>query len=241
MLLEFKRFAGSGYLAVAFGLTALFVAGGYGWQMPAHPDGVGYADCFEGAYTVYCQFGQLILSAFAMHYVTNDYANKHVLFYRSLDIDSLRFYLHKVVVMAAGLITAYALCSCAACVLYGDFSLWAGMLLQTSSLLVSYLAVFCCVALLIGKFVNSYFIYLIWWLGASVTVAGNPGIAPIIQRFDQNGDLYAETIGHMRDAGTFLTEQAPAIGERFMYAAALLTAGALIAHIAKRRFLRNGI
>lgn len=241
MVLELKRFTKSGYLAVAFGLTALFIAGGYGWQMPAHPDGVGYAACFEGAYTVYCQFGQLILSAFAMHYVTSDFAKKHVLFYRELGIGSLRFYLQKVGVMAAGLIVAYALCSFVACVLYGAFSLWAGMLLQISALIVAYLSVFCCVALLIGKFVNAYFAYLVWWLGASVAVAGDSGLAPLIQRFDQNGGLYAETILHIQGAESFLADQGQAIAGCFAYAATLLAVGALISLAANRRFLRNGI
>lgn len=241
MLLEFKRFTRSGYLAVAFGLTALFVASGYGWQMPAHPDGVGYAACFEGAYTVYCQFGQLILSAFAMHYVTSDFAKKHVLFYRGLGISSMGFYLRKVGVMVVGLIGAYAFCSLGVCVLYGDFSLWAGLLLQISTLIVAYLSVFVCVALIVGKFMNAYFSYLVWWLGASVAVAGNSGLAPFIQRFDQNGNLYAETIGHMRGAGSFLAGQAPAIVGCLAYAAVLLTVGVLFSLAAKRRFLRNGI
>lgn len=241
MLLEFRRFAKSGYLAVAFGLTVLFIAGGYGWLVPSHPEGVDCAACFEGAYTVYCQFGQLILSAFAMHYVTNDFAKKHVLFYRELGVGSLGFYLQKVGVMTCSFIASYALCSFAACVLYGDFSLWAGMLLQVSALIITYLAVFCCVALLIGKFVNAYFAYLVWWLSASVAVAGSPGLAPFIQRFDQNGELYGQTVARMRDAGSFLAEQLLAIGGCFAYAAALLAVGALVACVANRRLLRNGV
>ncbi len=241
MLVEFKRFARSGNLAIAFGLTALFIVGGYGWQVPAHPDGVGYADCFEGVYTVYCQFGQLILSAFAMHCLASDFAKKHVLFYRELGIGSLGFYLCKVGVMATSLITAYALCSLILCALYGNLSLWMGMLLQIGALIVAYLAVFSCVALVVGKFVNAYFIYLVWWLGASLAVAGNSGLAPFIQHFDQNGDLYRETIAHMQNAGTFLAVQLPAIGECFAYAAALLGIGALVSLAAKKRMLLNGV
>ncbi|MDO4849977.1 MAG: hypothetical protein Q4B45_09465 [Coriobacteriia bacterium] len=241
MMLELKRFAKSGYLAVAFGLTVLFIVGGYGWQMPAHPDGVGYATCFEGAYTVYCQFGQLILSAFAMHYVTGDFAKNHVLFYGELGIGSPGFYLRKVGVMAASLVAAYAFCSLVVCALYGDFTLWAGMLLQISALIAAYLSVFCCVSQLIGKFVNAYFIYLVWWLGASVAVAGNTSLAPLIQHFDQNGDLYSETIRHMQDAGSFLANQGQAIAGCFVYAAALLAVGTLISLCARRRFLSNGV
>lgn len=241
MIIEFKRFIRSGYLAVAVGISALFFIGGYGWQMPAHPDGVTYSALFEGTYAAYCQFGQLILSAFAMFYITSDYANKNVLFYRELGFDSTRYYLCKVATMALALIASFCLCSLVACMIYGNYSLLAGMSLQLSLLIIAYLSVFCCVALVVGKFVPSFFAYIVWWIGASIAVGNGPDWMQWLQLFDQNADLYRTTIDHFADVSSFLSNQAQAIGACAMYALILLVAGTLISCIASKRWLHNGV
>lgn len=241
MTIELKRFIRSAYLAVAVGISALFFIGGYGWQMPAYPDGVTYSALFEGVYTVYCQFGQLILSAFAMFYITNDYSNKNVLFYRELGFNSTRYYLCKVTTMALALITSFGLCSLAACAVYGDFSLLIGMLLQVSALIIAYLSVFCCVALVVGKFVPSFFAYIVWWIGASIAVGNGPDWMQWLQFFDQNADLYRTTIDHFANISSFLSNQAQAIGTCFAYSLALLIVGTLISYITRKRWLHNGV
>lgn len=241
MIFELKRFARSAYLVVAIGLSVLFFIGGYAWGMPSHPDGVPYAVLFEAVYTVYCQFGQLILSAFAMHSVANDYADKNILFYRELGFDSTRYYLCKVTTMSCALIASYGVCSLVCCAIYQDFSLWAGMLLQVAALIVTYVSIFCLVALVVGKFVPSYFAYIVWWIGVSAAVSIGPDWIAWLQPFDQNAGIYLTTVEHLANSPAFLGSQAHTILTCVIYTLVVLAIGALISFIIKRRWLRNGV
>jgi hypothetical protein len=241
MRLEFKRFLHSAYALVAFGLTVLFYAGGYGAQAVYYTDGVSLLQCYQGAYTFYGQFGPLVLGAFAMHYITSDYANKNILFYRRLGFSSLTYYLTKTLTLIAFFAVANAVVSLAVCAAYGDFSPWLVMLLQTTALLITYFSLFCAVAIAIGKFVASYFAYLVWWLVVSTTI--NYGLAwtQWLQYFDANAHLNQAMLANMANASTFASEQMGLLGGAMAYAAAVFAIGALFSLVVKKRWLQNGI
>lgn len=241
MRLEFKRFSRSAYVLVALGLTVLFYIGGYGMQAVHYTDGVSLLQCYQAVYMFYGQFGPLILGAFAMYYVTSDYAGKNILFYRRLGFSSLKYYLAKTLAPIVFFTAADAVVSLALCAAYGDFSPWLVMFLQTTALLVTYLAVFCGVALVVGKFVPSYFAYLVWWLVLSVAI--NYGLAwtQLLQYFDENAALSKAMAANMGDAATFASAQMGQIGHAALYALAVFALGAGVALLAQRRWLRNGI
>lgn len=143
--------------------------------------------------------------------------------------------------MSCALIASYGVCSLAACGLYRDFSLWAGMFLQVAVLIVTYLSIFCLVTLVVGKFVPSYFAYIVWWIGVSAAVSIGPDWIAWLQPFDQNAGIYLTTVEHLANSPAFLGSQAQTILACAIYAAVVLAIGSLISFIIKRRWLRNGV
>lgn len=143
--------------------------------------------------------------------------------------------------MSCALIASYGVCSLVCCAIYQDFSLWAGMLLQVPALIVTYLSIFCLVALVVDKFVPSYFAYIVWWIGVSAAVSIGPDWIAWLQPFDQNAGIYLTTVEHLADSSLFLGSQAHTILTCVIYALVVLAIGALISFIIKRRWLRNGV
>lgn len=241
MRLELKRFLHSAYVLVAFGLTVLFYVGGWGAQAVYYTDGATLLQCYQGAYTFYGQFGPLILGAFAMHYITSDYANKNILFYRRLGFSSLTYFLTKTMTLVVFFTAANAAVSLVLCAVYGDFSPWLVMFLQTTALLVTYFSLFCAISLVIGKFVVSYFAYLVWWLVVSTAINYGLDWTQWLQYFDANAHLNQTMLTNMANASTFASEQMGLIGSAAAYAVVVFAIGALVAVVVKKRWLQNGI
>lgn len=241
LLTEIKRFCLGPYALVALGLTVLFFVGGYEWTVPSNPDGVDELMCLRGVYTVYCQFGQLILSAFAMHYITSDYTGCTILFYRSMGCGSLSYYACKVLVMVGAFAISYAVCLLVVCGLYGGMSPWLPFALQTASLLLAYISVCSAVALAVGSFVPAFFSYVVWWLAASLVIANGEKWTQWLQLFDQNAPVYRTTVEHMANAATFAVDQMGTVLQCAAYALALFAAGAIVARLAGKRWLHHGV
>lgn len=241
MLLELKRFIQSAYGITAFGLTALFFVSAYGMASVPNPQGVPYNQFYEALYMIYCQFGQMILSAYAMYFVTKEYSDTTILFYRKMGINAAKFYVCKVFVLFIAFFSSYLVCSAVACAAFHDVSLWGAFALQTGALLLTYFSIFCFAAVVVGKFVPSYFLYLVWWLTLSTPINYGVTWAEWLQPFDENATLYTSTVEHLADTSTFLANQMSLIGTYALYALGICGVGIVICSFAQKRWIRNGV
>ncbi|YAR63540.1 hypothetical protein ACUIAK_13270 [Bacillus cytotoxicus] len=145
-----------------------------GWILPVGIDkvsSISYKEYLFSTYTVFTQFGFLMFAFFVAFFVTREYVNKTILFYKFLSYDSLKFYLNKVFVLITESVCFITLCLIIVSIVFQDFSMFFQMLYLFSCVAIQYILIVSFISLLVPNVLIAIGISLFYWILSVILVS----------------------------------------------------------------------
>lgn len=240
MLFDLRRYAGNFYFPAGIGIAVLFFAAGYGFRSSASPNGVELLPWLLDAYTCYTQFGPLVIAAFAIAAISSDFSEKNCLFYREMGLTSGKYFVSKLLALAAPLTLGTVICLFAVCLLYGDFSPFAPMALHFLCVVVSYLSFASLLAILLGSFITSFFANVAIWITSTFFVSHYENLW-FVAPFDQNSHVFLDLMVNMADSSLFASSDLSNVVCGCVFALLTVIASFVCCVFLEGRWMKNGV
>ena len=123
---------------------------------------------FQSVYTVFTQFGMLILPIIVIYSFNIDYKEKNILFYQLLDINEITYFLTKVGVLIFWFSLYIFIFNTLTCILYKDFSKFMIMFAYYENVVIFYVLIVSCIAFLFNNLISSFCLNLFLWISSIV-------------------------------------------------------------------------
>lgn len=200
-------------------------------------DKLSYSLAAESVYTVYTQFGIFIFSAIIINFISDDYKEKTIYFYKKLNFNPVIYYLEKVLLVISLLGITSLVSSLALSVLFKNFQLFAPVFLKTLAVLILFAIMSCFFAFVFDNFVKAFIVNFIFWLVGNLLSAGR-GFWEYFCYYDAANTNYNIFISFLdgKDVGIgklLLTDYA--------YDLVVLILCLILIFIFKKKWIKNGI
>lgn len=240
MLFDLKRYAGSFFFPAGIGIATLFFIAGYGFRSSVSSGNVELLPWLLDAYTCYTQFGPLVISAFVIAAIASDFSEKNCLFYNELGLTSGKYFLSKLLALAAPLTLGTAVCLFAVCLLYGDFASYVPMLLHFICVVVSYLSFAGLLEIILGSFIAAFFSNVAIWITTTFFVSHYEALW-FVAPFDQNSHFFLQLMENMADSAAFASLELTNVMSSCSFALAIVSVSFVCCILLEGRWMRNGI
>lgn len=144
---------------------------------------------FFSVYTVITQLGIMIFSIVIIYSISLDYKEKNILFYKSMGINSQKYFLMKIAIMIFWFSVAIILYTLGACILYNDFSKFYIMVNYFENVIIYIVLITSLFSFLFENMMGSFCVNLAFWIFSIVLFTASPKLK-FIAFFDASNEVY---------------------------------------------------
>ena len=165
MKVNFKRLFNNYYIYLCIIINCLMV--GLGYVLLVTLDNCVHVNAkllIESVYSVYTQFGMLMLSPLFIYQIYIDYKEKNILFYKYHNYNAVTYFLSKVLSQLVVLLIGTFFSSLTTCIIANDFRFLFVQFAKCSMVMLFYLFIASFCAFIVNSYIFSFFINLAIWL-----------------------------------------------------------------------------
>ena len=184
-----KSFKGNTALYIGIITLLSFILG---FILPVGIDKVKHLPISEylfSTYTVITQFGFLLFAFVISLFFNKEFSEKTILFYRINGINSLRFFLNKVIILFLESVIFVSIYTFGVSIFYKDFSKSLFFILIISIIILQYILIIGFISMLFSNILFSLAISILYWI-TSIILVQMGGIFKYIALFDASNSLY---------------------------------------------------
>lgn len=191
---------------------------------------------FQSVYTVFTQFGMLILPIIVIYSFNIDYKEKNILFYQLLDINEITYFLTKVGVLIFWFSLYIFVFNALTCIIYKDFSKFMIMFAYYENVVIFYVLIVSCIAFLFNNLISSFCLNLFLWISSIVASTVSEGLG-FLAYYDASSKLYQNLLLYLETNNTSYLS----IFNSFTYNLLTFILVTSLIYIFKKRWKKNGI
>ncbi|MDD4112295.1 MAG: hypothetical protein PHC56_04585 [Herbinix sp.] len=240
MKIELRRYINSASIFIVFGLTGLCFLLGYILLFTIDKVyEISLPLLFESVYTVYTQFGMFVLSPFIISNISSDYKDKNILFYKTINISPLKYYVNKVVISIITFSLAVIVFSTVMCIIYSDFSIWNVMISYFVNVIIAYILIISLWAFIFRDFIVAFFVnFTVWIIG--IVISSISEAFSLFAYYDASSPLYLNLMDYM-DLLPNGSHDLLSVSFSVLYNLILFLICIIIVFSFKRRWIKNGV
>ena len=240
MRIELRRYINSASIFIIFGLTGLCFILGYILLVTIDKVyDISLPMLFESVYTVYTQFGMLILSPFIISTISNDYKDKNILFYKTININPLRYYVNKIFISIISFSISVIIFTTLVCIIYSDFSIWYIMVSYFVNVIIAYILIISLWAYIFRDFVVAFFVnFTVWIIG--IVISSFSESLSLFAFYDVSSPLFLNLSDYF-DSLPNESSNLLSINDSVLYNILLLLICLIVVIFLRRRWIKNGV
>lgn len=194
------------------------------------------SDYLFSTYTVITQFGFLLFAFVISLFFNKEFSEKTILFYKTNGINSLKFFLNKVVILFLESLVFITIYTISISAFYKDFSKSLFFILIISAIILQYILIIGFISMLFSNILFSLAVSILYWI-TSIILVQMSGIFKYIALFDASNNLYNKVskffiTGYFPKSNIFII---------LLFIAVLLVITITLSKIIQNRWLKIGI
>lgn len=172
-----------------------------GWALPFGIEKIVYIDAayyMFSTYTVFTQFGFLLFGFVTSYYFNKDYREKNTIFYKSFDVNALKFYLMKVAILLIEEFACIFVDLIIVSILLGTWRYFTVSLGLFSIVVFQYFIIVGAISLIFRSTLVSLGVSIIYWI-LSIVLSSFGGVLKYFSSFDASNTLYRFVENYFRN------------------------------------------
>ena len=219
-------------------IVAIFAMG---WILPIGIDKVtrlSYRAYLFSTYTVFTQFGLLMLSFLVSFFINKEYSGKTILFYRMMNTNSLTFYIKKVLTLTVETLGSILVLLFIVSFIFMDFSVILQMFFLLSMISIQYILIVALISFLSANVLLSIGFSILYWITTVLFVAIG-GFLRFFAIFDASNELYLNVQNFLEGSENSISFDHNLL--IILYIIVLTVIALAIARVNNKRWLRLGV
>jgi putative peptide transport system permease protein len=240
MKFEFKKSISNKVLPILGALFLFLFLLGY--FLPVGIDKVGnvtYEIFFFSSYTVATEFGFMLFSFVIAFFISKEYSNKNILFYKLMGENIYTFFYKKIFVIFIECFAFIALGLLIISFVYSDFSHFALLLFLFSAVLLQYVLIIGTISIVCSNILISIGVSIVYWITSVILVAINKDIFGFVAPFEASNSLYPRIEKVLQSDN--MTLGGYDILTVVMYIISIIIINVIILSLSRNRWLKMGI
>lgn len=240
MNIEFKKTI-SNYIILIVGILFLFLFL-LGYYLPVGIDKVKhltYEEYFFSAYTVATEFGFLLFSFIIAYFISKEYGNKNILFYKLIGENIFSFFYKKIAVLFIESLLFIFIAITVISIIFANFSQYHILLILFSLVILQYILIVGTISVVSPNVLISIGISIVYWIGTIILVAIDKSKFGILAPFEASNTLYGSVEKLLNGNISFLSNKD--VTTICLYFLSIFIVNILVLFLARKRWLKLGL
>lgn len=187
-------------------------------------------------YTVFTQFGQMIFPFVVIFSINVDYREKNILFYKSLNINEIQYYLHKVFAVSIWFLTGIIISIVTVSIVFNSFSYCINSILYFFNTTFYTIILSAFFAFIMKNMLGAFGINLAVWIGSIILCTVLPDLK-YIAYYDASNVLYSDFEKYLETSNVLYLHRC----EGIIYNVIVLIMLLIFVKLASKKWSKNGI
>ncbi len=187
-------------------------------------------------YTVFTQFGQMIFPFVVIFSINVDYKEKNILFYKSLNINEIQYYLHKVIAMTIWFLVGIILSIVTVSIIFNNFSYCINSILYYFNTTFYTIILSAFFAFIMKNMLGAFGINLAAWIGSIILCTVLPDLK-YIAYYDASNVLYSDFEKYLKTSNVLYLHRY----EGIIYNVVVMIILLIFVKLASKKWSKNGI